>query len=161
MALATILQWLLKYGQPFMAIQLYRLRKRSGMPMVLALLVAWAFFAVSTSACKYFTADDCGVVIADCGLWGCSQQWWFITGAFGSWYSCCCGILLGSYVLWGVLVLPAFAILTILMLRLVLHKLPEKSWRSAVGWFGTDRYCCFGVIGFWGIRHRRWWRVWA
>ncbi len=44
-------------------------------------------------------------------------------------------ILLGSYVLWGVSVLPAFAILTILMLRLVLHKLPEKELAtSAVGW---------------------------
>ena len=50
-------------------------------------------------------------------------------------------ILLGSYVLWGVSVLPAFAILTILMLRLVLHKLPEKelavsSW-LALGPIGT------------------------
>lgn len=36
------------------------------------------------------------------------------------------GILVGSYVLWGISVLPAFAILTILMLRLALHQLPSK-----------------------------------
>lgn len=35
-------------------------------------------------------------------------------------------ILLGSYVLWGISVLPAFAILSILMLRLALHQLPAK-----------------------------------
>lgn len=51
------------------------------------------------------------------------------------------GILVGSYMLWGMSVLPAFAILTILFLRLVLHKLPSKelaisSW-LAVGPIGT------------------------
>lgn len=50
-------------------------------------------------------------------------------------------ILLGSYLLWGVSVLPAFAILTILMLRLALHQLPAKelaisSW-LALGPIGT------------------------
>ena len=35
-------------------------------------------------------------------------------------------ILLGSYMLWGISVLPAFGILSILMLRLALHQLPEK-----------------------------------
>lgn len=50
-------------------------------------------------------------------------------------------ILLGSYVLWGISVLPAFAILSILMLRLALHKLPAKelavsSW-LAIGPIGT------------------------
>lgn len=51
------------------------------------------------------------------------------------------GILLGGYVLWGISVLPAFAILTILMLRLALHKFPSKelaisSW-LALGPIGT------------------------
>ena len=51
------------------------------------------------------------------------------------------GILLGGYVLWGISVLPAFAMLTILMLRLALHKLPSKelaisSW-LALGPIGT------------------------
>lgn len=47
-------------------------------------------------------------------------------------------ILLGSYVLWGISVLPAFAILSILMLRLALHKLPAKE-----------------LAGNWPYRHRR------
>ena len=51
------------------------------------------------------------------------------------------GILFASYVLWGMSVLPAFAILTILMLRLALHQLPSKelavsSW-LALGPIGT------------------------
>ncbi len=56
------------------------------------------------------------------------------------------GILLGGYVLWGISVLPAFAILTILMLRLALHKLPSKelaisSWLALGPW---NR--CFGLV---------------
>ena len=51
------------------------------------------------------------------------------------------GILFGSYILWGMSVLPAFAILTILLLRLALHQLPSKelaisSW-LALGPIGT------------------------
>lgn len=51
------------------------------------------------------------------------------------------GILLGSYVLWGISVLPAFAVLTVLMLRLALHQLPPQdmavsSW-LALGPIGT------------------------
>ena len=51
------------------------------------------------------------------------------------------GILFGSYILWGMSVSPAFAILTILMLRLALHQLPSKelavsSW-LALGPIGT------------------------
>ncbi|TCM64331.1 C4-dicarboxylate transporter/malic acid transport protein [Acinetobacter calcoaceticus] len=42
-------------------------------------------------------------------------------------------ILLGSYVLWGMSVLPAFAVLTILMLRLALHQLPAKEL-AITGW---------------------------
>ena len=50
-------------------------------------------------------------------------------------------ILIASYVLWGVSVFPAFAILTLLMLRLALHQLPAKelaisSW-LALGPIGT------------------------
>ena len=43
------------------------------------------------------------------------------------------GILFASYILWGMSVLPAFAILTILMLRLALHKLPGKELAIS-GW---------------------------
>ena len=50
-------------------------------------------------------------------------------------------ILLGSYLLWGISVFPAFAILSILLLRLALHQLPSKemaisSW-LALGPIGT------------------------
>ncbi|WP_216936661.1 TDT family transporter [Acinetobacter sp. BY484] len=50
-------------------------------------------------------------------------------------------ILLGSYMLWGISVLPAFGILSVLMLRLALHQLPAKemaisSW-LALGPIGT------------------------
>ncbi len=69
MALATILNGFLKYGQPFMATQLYRLPKRSGMPMW-----SWRswwrgqFLLPCIDIRSIFTADDCGVVIADRGL---------------------------------------------------------------------------------------------
>ncbi|MDV2470243.1 TDT family transporter [Acinetobacter chinensis] len=43
------------------------------------------------------------------------------------------GILFAGYVLWGMSVLPAFAVLTILMLRLALHKLPGKELAIS-GW---------------------------
>ena len=43
------------------------------------------------------------------------------------------GILFASYMLWGMSVLPAFGILTILMLRLALHKLPSKELAIS-GW---------------------------
>lgn len=43
------------------------------------------------------------------------------------------GILFASYVLWGMSVLPAFGILSILMLRLALHQLPSKEL-AITGW---------------------------
>ena len=43
------------------------------------------------------------------------------------------GILLSSYMLWGMSVPPAFGILTILMLRLALHQLPSKEL-AITGW---------------------------
>lgn len=43
------------------------------------------------------------------------------------------GILFASYMLWGMSVLPAFGILTILMLRLAVHKLPSKELAIS-GW---------------------------
>ena len=51
------------------------------------------------------------------------------------------GIFIASYVLWGMSVLPAFAVLSILMLRLALHQLPGRelamsSW-LALGPIGT------------------------
>ncbi len=43
------------------------------------------------------------------------------------------GILFASYMLWGMSVLPAFGILSILMLRLALHQLPGKEL-AITGW---------------------------
>ncbi len=43
------------------------------------------------------------------------------------------GILFASYMLWGMSVLPAFAVLTILMLRLALHKIPNQDL-AITGW---------------------------
>lgn len=61
------------------------------------------------------------------------------------------GIVIASYVLWGMSVLPAFAVLSILMLRLALHQLPGRelamsSW-LALGPIGTGALALL-VLGF-------------
>lgn len=142
MALATILNGFLKYGQPIygdIAVQIAQTLWYAD--IVLALLVAWAVpFAMyrhQEHALQQMTAVwllpivACEVAASSGGL---------LLGHLAA-DTHAVAILLGSYVLWGVSVLPAFAILTILMLRLVLHKLPEKelavsSW-LALGPLGT------------------------
>jgi len=142
MALATILNGFLKYGQPIYgdtAVQIAQTLWYAN--IVLALLVAWAVpFAMyrhQEHALQQMTAVwllpivACEVAASSGGL---------LLGHLAA-DTHAVAILLGSYVLWGVSVLPAFAILTILMLRLVLHKLPEKelavsSW-LALGPIGT------------------------
>ena len=142
MALATILNGFLKYGQPIYgdtAVQIAQTLWYAD--VVLALLVAWAVpFAMyrhQEHALQQMTAVwllpivACEVAASSGGL---------LLGHLAA-DTNAVAILLGSYVLWGVSVLPAFAILTILMLRLVLHKLPEKelavsSW-LALGPIGT------------------------
>lgn len=142
MALATILNGFLKYGQPIYgdtAVQIAQTLWYAN--IVLALLVAWAVpFAMyrhQEHALQQMTAlwllpiVACEVAASSGGL---------LLGHLPA-DTHAVAILLGSYVLWGVSVLPAFAILTILMLRLVLHKLPEKelavsSW-LALGPIGT------------------------
>ena len=142
MALATILNGFLKYGQPIYgdtAVQIAQTLWYAD--VVLALLVAWAVpFAMyrhQEHALQQMTAVwllpivACEVAASSGGL---------LLGHVAA-DTHAVAILLGSYVLWGVSVLPAFAILTILMLRLVLHKLPEKelavsSW-LALGPIGT------------------------
>ena len=142
MALATILNGFLKYGQPIYgdtAVQIAQTLWYAD--IVLALLVAWAVpFAMyrhQEHALQQMTAVwllpivACEVAASSGGL---------LLGHLAA-DTHAVAILLGSYVLWGVSVLPAFAILTILMLRLVLHKLPEKelavsSW-LALGPIGT------------------------
>jgi C4-dicarboxylate transporter/malic acid transport protein len=142
MALATILNGFLKYGQLIYgdtAVQIAQTLWYAD--VVLALLVAWAVpFAMyrhQEHALQQMTAVwllpivACEVAASSGGL---------LLGHLAA-DTHAVAILLGSYVLWGVSVLPAFAILTILMLRLVLHKLPEKelavsSW-LALGPIGT------------------------
>ena len=142
MALATILNGFLKYGQLIYgdtAVQIAQTLWYAD--VVLALLVAWAVpFAMyrhQEHALQQMTAVwllpivACEVAASSGGL---------LLGHLAA-DTHAVAILLGCYVLWGVSVLPAFAILTILMLRLVLHKLPEKelavsSW-LALGPIGT------------------------
>ncbi|WP_436905319.1 TDT family transporter [Acinetobacter johnsonii] len=142
MALATILNGFLKYGQPIYgdtAVQIAQTLWYAD--IVLALLVAWAVpFAMyrhQKHALQQMTAVwllpivACEVAASSGGL---------LLGHLAA-DTHAVAILLASYVLWGISVLPAFAILTILMLRLVLHKLPEKelavsSW-LALGPIGT------------------------
>ena len=142
MALATILNGFLKYGQPIYgdtAVQIAQTLWYAD--VVLALLVAWvvpfAMYRHQEHALQQMTAVwllpivACEVAASSGGL---------LLGHLAA-DTHAVAILLGSYVLWGVSVLPAFAILTILMLRLVLHKLPEKelavsSW-LALGPIGT------------------------
>ena len=142
MALATILNGFLKYGQPIYgdtAVQIAQTLWYAN--IVLALLVAWAVpFAMyrhQEHALQQMTAVwllpivACEVAASSGGL---------LLGHLAA-DTHAVAILLGSYVVWGVSVLPAFAILTILMLRLVLHKLPEKEWAIsswlALGPIGT------------------------
>lgn len=142
MALATILNGFLKYGQPIYgdtAVQIAQTLWYAD--VVLALLVAWAVpFAMyrhQEHALQQMTAVwllpivACEVAASSGGL---------LLGHLAA-DTHAVAILLGSYVLWGISVLPAFAILTILMLRLVLHKLPEKEWAIsswlALGPIGT------------------------
>ena len=142
MALATILNGFLKYGQPIYgdtAVQIAQTLWYAD--VVLALLVAWAVpFAMyrhQEHALQQMTAVwllpivACEVAASSGGL---------LLGHLPA-DTHAVAILLGSYLLWGVSVLPAFAILTILMLRLVLHKLPEKEWAIsswlALGPIGT------------------------
>ena len=142
MALATILNGFLKYGQPIYgdtAVQIAQTLWYAD--VVLALLVAWvvpfAMYRHQEHALQQMTAVwllpivACEVAASSGGL---------LLGHLPA-DTHAVAILLGSYLLWGVSVLPAFAILTILMLRLVLHKLPEKelavsSW-LALGPIGT------------------------
>jgi len=142
MALATILNGFLKYGQPIYGDTAVQIAQTLWyIDVVLALLVAWAVpFAMyrhQEHALQQMTAVwllpivACEVAASSGGL---------LLGHLAA-DTHAVAILLGSYVLWGVSVLPAFAILTILMLRLVLHKLPEKelavsSW-LALGPIGT------------------------
>ena len=142
MALATVINGFLKFGHYFygdlaitIAQQLWYI------DVFLAVVIAWivpfAMYCQQQHELKTMTAVwllpivACEVVATSGGLLlGYMQEG---TQAVA--------ILLGSYVLWGISVLPAFSILVILMLRLALHRLPPKelaisSW-LALGPIGT------------------------
>lgn len=142
MALATIINGLLKYGQPLygdVAIHLAEILWY--LDVILAVLIAWFVpfmmylhqdhHLENMTAVWLLPIVACGVAASSGGL--------LVGHLTANAHSA--AILLGSYVLWGISVLPAFAILTILMLRLALHKLPAKelamsSW-LALGPIGT------------------------
>ena len=142
MALATIINGFLKYGQAIYGDAALHLAETLWyVDVILAMIIAWLIpfmmYQRQTHSLQNMTAVwllpivACEVAASSGGL--------LVAQLPVSEYSA--GILLGSYVLWGISVLPAFAILTILMLRLALHKLPAKelaisSW-LALGPIGT------------------------
>ena len=142
MGLATILNGCLKFGLPLygdVAVQIAHMLW--WIDVVLAVGIAWLIpfcmfsrqehYLHSMTALWLLPIVACEVAANSGGL---LLQYLEVSS-----YSV--GILLASYALWGVSVLPAFAILTILMLRLALHQLPPKemaisSW-LALGPIGT------------------------
>lgn len=142
MALATIINGFLKYGLPIWGdISIQIAAFLWVFDVILAVLIAWfvpflmyqrqrhdlntmtAVWLLPIVACEV-AASSGGLLIGH--LVNQTHQ---------------VAILMTSYTLWGISVLPAFAILTILMLRLGLHQLPGKdlaiSCWLALGPIGT------------------------
>ena len=142
MGLATILNGFLKFGLPLYGdIALNIAETLWYIDVVLAVVIAWTvpFFMYSRqkhhletmTAVWLLPIVACEVAASSGGL--LLQHLEMNQHAVA--------ILFGSYVLWGISVLPAFAILSILMLRLAMHQLPAKdmaisSW-LALGPIGT------------------------
>lgn len=142
MALATILNGFLKFGPALygdVAIQIAEMLWY--VDVILALMIAWivpfCMYSVQQHELKNMSAlwllpiVACEVAASSGGLLLAHLE----AGQNAV------AILFSSYLLWGISVLPAFAILTILMLRLALHQLPAKelaisSW-LALGPIGT------------------------
>lgn len=142
MALATILNGFLKFGPALygdVAIQIAEMLWY--VDVILALMIVWivpfCMYSVQQHELKNMSAlwllpiVACEVAASSGGLLLAHLE----AGQNAV------AILFGSYLLWGISVLPAFAILTILMLRLALHQLPAKelaisSW-LALGPIGT------------------------
>lgn len=151
MALATILNGFLKYGQPIYGESaLVWAELLWYVDVVLAVAIAWLVPFVmyqrqqhelkSMTAVWLLPIVACEVAATSGGL---------LLGHLAV-TEHAVGILLASYVLWGMSVLPAFAILTILMLRLALHQLPAKelaisNW-LALGPIGTGAFALL-VLG--------------
>ncbi|QCO20814.1 C4-dicarboxylate ABC transporter [Acinetobacter cumulans] len=151
MALATILNGFLKYGQPIYGESaLVWAELLWYVDVVLAVAIAWLVPFVmyqrqqhelkSMTAVWLLPIVACEVAATSGGL---------LLGHLVV-TEHAVGILLASYVLLGMSVLPAFAILTILMLRLALHQLPAKelaisNW-LALGPIGTGAFALL-VLG--------------
>lgn len=142
MGLATIINGFLKYGQPIYGdIALQIAEYLWYIDVFMAVLVAWVLpfcmYRNQRHDLKNMTAVwllpivACEVAASSGGL--------LLGHLVADQHAV--NILFTSYVLWGISVLPAFAILSILMLRLALHQLPSKdlamsSW-LALGPIGT------------------------
>ncbi|OTG84609.1 C4-dicarboxylate ABC transporter [Acinetobacter sp. ANC 5054] len=146
MALATLLNGALKFGSDLYGVSYqadilrwveYLWYVDVGMAVAIAWLVPFFMFSRQQHALEGMTAVWLLPIVA-CEVAASSAALLLVhlpTDAHAV------NILLGSYVLWGMSVLPAFAILTILLLRLALHQLPSKdmaisSW-LALGPIGT------------------------
>jgi len=64
-------------------------------------------------------------------------------------------MLVTSYVLWAFSLPVAFSILTILMLRMALHKLPTPTWPRRAGWHLARSAPAPSVCCCWAAMHRR------
>ena len=151
MALATIVNGFLKYGTVLYGdVAIHIAETLWYVDVILALLVAWVvpftMFQHQEHALQNMTAMwllpivACEVAAGSGGL--------LVGHLLANTHAVT--ILLGSYVLWGISVLPAFAILSLLILRLVLHRVPEKeqalsSW-LALGPIGTGAFALL-VLG--------------
>lgn len=141
MALATLINGMLKYGVPLYGEQLIHAAQILWwMDVVLAIAIAWivpfvmyrqqqhslktmtAAWLLPIVACEVAAASG-GVLIAQLPAGPAAIQ-----------------ILVTSYLLWGMSVLPAFAVLTIFMMRLALHQLPAKE-------VGLSSWLTLGPIG--------------
>lgn len=141
MALATLINGMLKYGVPLYGEHLIDWAQQLWwLDVALAVTIAWiipfcmyrhqqhslknmtAVWLLPIVACEVAAASG-GVLIAQLEAGQAAMQ-----------------ILLTSYVLWGMSVLPAFAVLTILMLRLALQQLPAKE-------VGLSSWLTLGPIG--------------
>lgn len=142
MALATILNGFLKFGLPLYGnIALNIAQTLWYIDVVLAVVMAWAVPFLMYSRQKHHLESMTAVwllPIVACEV-AASSGGLLLQHLEMNQHAVV--ILLGSYVLWGISVLPAFAILSILMLRLAMHQLPAKdmaisSW-LALGPIGT------------------------
>lgn len=142
MALATIINGCLKFGVEFNADIFIQVAQALWyVDVLLAVGIAWAvpicMYSVQKHALKDMSALWLLPIVA-CEVAACSGGLLLQHIVMGQQ---AVGILFGSYMLLGMSILPAFAILTILMLRLALHQLMPKelaiSCWLALGPIGT------------------------